>query len=583
MSTIRPQIVIPMSGFGERFRRAGYELPKPLIPVDGKPIIAHVIDMFPGAEDFVFICNEDHLANREYAMAQTLRRYCPTAKIVGISAHKLGPTNAVLQAAEHIDPARPVIVNYCDFTCYWNYAEFLSFVEQTQCDGAIPAYRGFHPHSIGSTFYAYVKETGLWMDDIQEKQPWTNTPMNEYASSGTYYFKSGELCISALRAQMALDLSVGGEYYVSLAYKVLQSAGARTAVYELQHFMQWGTPEDLEEYLGWSACFRRLLLDSGTRAQQSGAVMVPMAGLGSRFSKAGYATPKPLIHVSGRPMVIQAARDLPDAPVTRFVLREDLPSLDEIQLKLRTSFVEASPHILERVTEGQAITCLEGLDGLADDKPLTIGACDNGMLYDVSAYEALMADPDGPDVIVWTVRGHADGKRKPEQFGWCDVGEAGCVTGMRVKSAPDDPATAPMVTGTFTFRRAADYAACARRLVERNGRVNGEFYVDSLMEDALALGLDVRVFDIDHYIGWGTPDDLLTFQYWQSCFHKWQGHPYSVQKDKRVPPASLPRMLKSALHVSPALPDGVQPGTPSKSWNDSLVARPFLSRFLKRA
>ena len=46
------QIVIPMSGFGERFRRAGYQIPKPLIEVDGKPIIAHVIDLFPQETNF---------------------------------------------------------------------------------------------------------------------------------------------------------------------------------------------------------------------------------------------------------------------------------------------------------------------------------------------------------------------------------------------------------------------------------------------------------------------------------------------------------------------------------------------------
>jgi NDP-sugar pyrophosphorylase family protein len=57
------QIIIPMSSFGERFRRAGYTVPKPLIEVDGKPIISHVIDLFPGETNFIFICNEDHLDN----------------------------------------------------------------------------------------------------------------------------------------------------------------------------------------------------------------------------------------------------------------------------------------------------------------------------------------------------------------------------------------------------------------------------------------------------------------------------------------------------------------------------------------
>lgn len=581
MSRVQPQIVIPMSGFGERFRRAGYTLPKPLIPVDGKPMIAHVLDLFPGAKEVIFICNEDHLATPEYKMAETLKRYCPTGRIVSTPAHKLGPAHAVLQARHEIDPARPVIVNYCDFTCYWDYTEFLDFVEITRCDGAIPAYRGFHPHSIGSTFYAYVKETGLWMDDIQEKQPWTDTPMNEYASSGTYYFKSGALCLSALEAQIAADLSVNGEYYVSLAYKILQQAGARTAVYELQHFMQWGTPADLEEYLGWSALFSKLAFDSGKRARQTGSVMVPMAGLGSRFTKAGYATPKPLIPVSGRPMVVQAARDLPDASIARFVLRKDLPGLPEIMRKLRTSFVEASPKVLDGLTEGQAITCAEGLTGLDPDKPLTIGACDNGMLYDAGAFEALMGK-DGPDVLVWTVRGHADGRRRPEQFGWCDLDENGQVSGMRVKIAPEDPATAPMVTGTFTFRRAQDFAKCVASLVGRNGRVNGEFYVDSLIEDALRLGLSVRIFDVDHYIGWGTPNDLMTFQYWQSTFHKWESHPYGLGKDKRIPAGSLERLEHSCTHISPRLPDGVVEDMSDvrRAGVDPML---LINRFLKRA
>ena len=63
------QIVIPMSGFGERFRKAGYTIPKPLIEVEGKPIIAHVIDMFPGEKNFLFIARENsYVRNLEDAL-----------------------------------------------------------------------------------------------------------------------------------------------------------------------------------------------------------------------------------------------------------------------------------------------------------------------------------------------------------------------------------------------------------------------------------------------------------------------------------------------------------------------------------
>ena len=55
------QLIIPMSGKGERFKKAGYSQPKPLIEINNKPIIAHVLDMFPGEKDVMFICNRDHI------------------------------------------------------------------------------------------------------------------------------------------------------------------------------------------------------------------------------------------------------------------------------------------------------------------------------------------------------------------------------------------------------------------------------------------------------------------------------------------------------------------------------------------
>jgi NDP-sugar pyrophosphorylase family protein len=549
------QIIIPMSGFGERFRKAGYDVPKPLIPVDGKPIIGHVIDLFPGETEILFICSQEHLDEPAYRMAETIRRYCPRARIVGIDPHRNGPIWAVLQVRGLVDKNQPVFVNYCDFACYWDWADFKAFVAETACAAAVPAYRGFHPHSRHANNYAFIREDGGWLKDIQEKQPFTDNRMAEYASSGGYYFASGELCLSAFDEVVARNLAVNEEYYVSLAAKVVAERNQPVAVYPLQHFMQWGTPADLEEYLGWSAAFRRLAFDPGRRARQSGSVLVPMAGYGKRFADEGYPLTKPLIPVSGRPMVIQATRDLPDAPATRFVLRNDLPMLDELQRKLRSSFIGVSSVVLEQGTEGQAITCRLGLEGLDLEAPLTIGACDNAMLYEPAGFERLM-QAGGPDVLVWVVRGHADGRLSPKSFGWVDVDEDGGVTGVRVKEVPDDPATDPMIVGAFSFRRAADYATACDRLVARDGRVNGEFYVDSLIADAVAMGLDVRLFEIDHYLGWGTPNDLRTFEYWQSCFHKWSSHPYRLELDRRVPAAVVPTLASRYAATPAPRPEG---------------------------
>ncbi len=552
------QIIIPMSGFGERFRKAGYQLPKPLIEIDGKPIIAHVIDMFPGEAEFIFICNEDHLNTVSYQMTATLKKYCPTGRIVGIPAHKLGPIHAVLQVEHLVDPLQPVVVNYCDFTVYWDWNNFKKFVAESRCVGCIPAYRGFHPHTLGATNYAYLREFQGWVSDIQEKQPYTNNRMEEYASSGTYYFSTAQSMFEAFRQAVAEDLNVGGEFYVSLAYKPLLAQGKSVAVYDIQHFMQWGTPEDLAEYGEWSKTFRRLIQVEERSLAPRGSLVMPMAGLGQRFRNEGYALTKPLIPVSGRPMVAQAAADLPPTQHQVFVLRSDMPGQDAIGMQLQALYPKSSVVSIPELTQGQACTALMGLDSLEADAseelgPITFGACDNGALYDQQAFQRLLDDLT-VDVIVWVVRRNINAVRRPQMFGWVDADDLGVIRRISVKQPLNAPEVDPIVLGTFTFRTAADFRASVDRMITRDGRINNEFYIDEAINDAIALGLKCCMFEVDHFLAWGTPDDLRTYEYWQSCFHKWPHHPYALGADSRIPPEMVPGMALKFQKTVPLIP-----------------------------
>jgi len=546
-----------MSGFGERFRRAGYKVPKPLIIIDGKPIISYVIDMFAGETDFIFICNQEHLNEQSFQMEAILKKYCPHGRIIGIPPHKLGPINAVLNAKDLLDLTKPVVVNYCDFTCYWDWNHFKRFVGETNCFGAIPAYKGFHPHSLGSTNYAYLREIDGWVLDIQEKQPYTKNRMEEYASSGTYYFSSAQIMFDAFSKVVDQDLNIGGEYYVSLAYKALLSCKQSVAVYPIQHFMQWGTPEDVAEYTTWSKAFQGLIAQTESPSTSIGALIVPMAGLGQRFVDEDYLITKPLIPVSGLPMVAQATQDLPPAEHHVFVLRADMMGYANVVNQLKTIYPKAIIKTIDHVTEGQACTALIGLDALEDvDKksyfPITIGACDNGALYDINAFLKLFSDPL-VDVIVWGFRGYPNAIRHPKMFGWIDA-EGKLIRSISVKNPLKTPTSDPIVLGAFTFRRADDFRRALDRLVSRGGRINGEFYIDSLINDAIALGLQCHLFEVDSYLCWGTPNDLRTFEYWQSCFHKWHNHPYRLELDRRVPRDQVDSLAARYKATIPVLP-----------------------------
>jgi molybdopterin-guanine dinucleotide biosynthesis protein A len=290
-----------------------------------------------------------------------------------------------------------------------------------------------------------------------------------------------------------------------------------------------------------------------------------MAGLGERFAREGYATTKPLIPVSGKPMVVQAAADLPAACRYVFVLRRDMPRVQEIESTLREQFPRTNCVMLDSPTDGQARTALlgwraalqeSGEEG-GDAGALTIAACDNGAIYRPEGLQALLDDPQ-TDMIVWVARGYPNAMRHPNMYGWvaCHAG-SDRVSGVSVKRPLADTLHDPIITGTFTFRRGNDFARVTERMIAREGRVNGEFYIDTCIEDALTLGLNVRIFEVDSYLCWGTPNDLRTFEYWQSCFSKWDAHPYILELDARLAPEALSGLHQSYAAIVPKLPESI--------------------------
>ena len=435
-----------------------------------------------------------------------------------------------MKAIDSIKLDQQVIVNYADFTCDWDYLDFCNSVNNSDCDGAIPCYRGFHPHSLWSNYYAYVPEKNMMAVDIQEKKPFTKTPREEFASSGTYYFKNGFIMQQYFERCIFENLTVGGEYYVSMVYKPMIEDGLKIKVYELNHFMQWGTPSDLEEYCYWSNTFSSILKEKSP-PKHSGALLLPMVGQGSRFQIEGYQTPKPLIKVSGKAMAVQALNDLPSAERNNFILREDMKGVDKFQKIPEINSSNADFILLDYMTDGQASTCLQGLNGIKNDDPVTIAACDNGMLYDSKAFVSLM-NSDDVDIIIWGVRGYPGSIRSPEMYGWLDVDKDNIINNVSVKVPLSNPSKDPIVVGTFTFKKLDYFINSYHSMKRRDAKVNGEFYVDTLINDAIKLGLRCVLFEIDSYICWGTPNDLKTFEYWQSCFNGWKGHPYSIKNDK---------------------------------------------------
>jgi NDP-sugar pyrophosphorylase family protein len=573
------QVIIPMSGLGQRFQDAGYTQPKPLIEVDGMPMIQHVVHLFPGASRFIFICNETHLQTTN--MREILQTIVKNAIIVSIAPHKQGPVYAVSQAAPYIDASLPTIVSYCDYGSYWSFYNFMTYIFHNKLDGCIAAYKGFHPHMLGSDNYAFMKETeegSMRLAAIQEKKPFTNNKMNEWASNGTYYFSSGKLMLDTFYETMQDETSkVNGEYYVSMVYNKLIAKNRQVGIFPVQHMLQWGTPYDLQVYNGWSQYFRDIAKPKQLLQNPPNTTTVlPMAGKGSRFSCKGYSTPKPLLDVNGHPMFHQAVDCLPSSTNYAFItLKEHCEIYPEVEKTISSQYPNAKIMQLDKVTEGQACTCYEMIRHLDPESPVLITACDNASYWNTEAYQALLQDETN-DVIVWSFTHSATGKLQPQMYSWLDVDENQMIHKAYVKECPfSDPFDRYSIIGTFFFRKAKYFTEAYHQLLEKNVRANGEFYVDSMLNENIALGHKVKNFTIDHYICWGIPDEYETYQYWRCFFHKTVWHPYKIYDDCTFNTQKVEQILNANKILTVPLQQSIS-FFPHQGWADLIEVIPKL-------
>lgn len=255
-------------------------------------------------------------------------------------------------------------------------------------------------------------------------------------------------------------------------------------------------------------------------------ILLPMAGAGNRFAIAGYKTSKPAIQTSfwktGKkyPMVVCAIKDLPNYESASKLLLIDRTFHKEagVEEEVKKELPHAEFLTIDQLTEGQACTCLLARETINNSQELFIAGCDNGMIYDHKKFLDMKATAD---VLVFTFRHHPSLKANPKAYGWCAVDEEGFISKVSVKvPISDKPENDHAVVASFYFKKGSDFVRSAEKMIAENDRVNGEFYADQVINHCLALGLRARVFEIERYLGWGTPEDYELYEntliYWKN-------------------------------------------------------------------
>ncbi len=499
------KILILMSNLENNNLQASNDKPKSLVEIEGKPIVEHVLSLFPGEKDenFIFVCLEDHLNNSN--MKHIISSLKPRSITV---SHNENNFLSFERTLDYINNNEPIIICNCDFYQVWDYKDFIAETIKNQFAATIIQSKDSTPN-----FFSV-----------------TNDKINQQSGS-VLYLNKGEYLKKYIQKLTNNSSVLDPLYNIHSIFKLMDNDGLIVSKYQkISNYCLWRSQENINNYNSWSEIFKKMTRKKEIIQHDDLINLIPMAGEGSRFKTEGYTVPKPLINVSKKHMIFQASDFLPQTKNWIYVCREEHIDNFEIDIKLKDYNENVEVISINKLTEGQASTCLLTKSLINNDKELIIAASDNGIIWDEKKYLKLK---ESCDCLVWTFRNSEAVVEKPEGYGWVVVKEDGItVEKMSVKvPISNTPINDHAVVGVFWFKNGNIFVDAAEKMINDNIRINNEFYVDEAINQVIELGYKVKVMEVDKFICWGTPDDLKTFEYWQNFFDDVDFHTYSKSAD----------------------------------------------------
>jgi dTDP-glucose pyrophosphorylase len=235
-------------------------------------------------------------------------------------------------------------------------------------------------------------------------------------------------------------------------------------------------------------------------------IVVPMAGAGKRFATAGYADPKPLIKVHGVPMIKLVVDNLKIRGAHRFIFVCQKAHVEAYDLgKVLSEWAPGAVVVtVDGLTAGAAVTVLAARAHIDNDDMLTIANSDQWVDASIDAYHESLAQED-LDGLIMTMRA-TDPK-------WSFVALSG--TGLVTRVVEKEPISDEATVGIYTFRRGRDFVRAADRMIAKDLRVNGEFYVAPVYNELIGEGAKIGIHnigsDLTGMYGLGIPADLERF------------------------------------------------------------------------
>jgi len=236
------KILIPMAGEGSRFVKEGYTFPKPLIEVNGKPMIQIVVENLDFNADYIFLVRKEHM-DKYSGLEATLKRIT-NGKCIIVPVENLteGAACTALLAKEYINNDDDLLIANSDQVIEYSHQNFVAMKDGMNVDAIVFTFNSVHPK------WSFVKTNSRnCVIEVAEKNPISNI-----ATCGIYWYKKGSDFVEAAESMIKKNIRVNNEFYIAPVYNEMILNGKVLIPFYVHMMHGIGTPEDLKSYLEYS-------------------------------------------------------------------------------------------------------------------------------------------------------------------------------------------------------------------------------------------------------------------------------------------------------------------------------------------
>ncbi len=228
-----------MAGEGSRFAKEGYTFPKPLIDVEGKPMIQRIVENLDFDAEYIFLVRKEHLKKYE-GLRSTLDRITNGKfKIIEVDGLTEGAACTALLAKELINNDDDLLIANSDQIIEYSAENFKSLKYFSNVDGIVFCFNAVHPK------WSFVKtNTRGVVVEVAEKNPISNI-----ATCGIYWYRKGSDFVSAAENMINKNIRVNNEFYIAPVYNEFISNNKTLIPFYVDQMHGIGTPEDLNTYI----------------------------------------------------------------------------------------------------------------------------------------------------------------------------------------------------------------------------------------------------------------------------------------------------------------------------------------------